>query len=47
VAERLGDSDRAIEAYRYVTAAWRHADAELRPVTAEARAALERLTAEQ
>jgi hypothetical protein len=46
VAERLGDRDRAPEAYRFVAAAWRHADPELQPYVAEARAGLGRLTAE-
>jgi tetratricopeptide (TPR) repeat protein len=46
VAERLGDRDRALEAYRFVVAAWRRPDAELEPYTAEARAGLARLTAE-
>ena len=47
IAEQLGDTSRAIDAHRYVAAVWRHADAELQPFAAEARAALERLTAEQ
>jgi len=47
VAERLDDRPRALEAYRYVTAAWRHADLELQPYVAEARAGLGRLTAER
>jgi eukaryotic-like serine/threonine-protein kinase len=47
VAERLDDHPRALDAYRYVTAAWRHADPELQPYVAEARAGLERLTAER
>jgi serine/threonine-protein kinase len=47
VAERLDDRPRALEAYRYVTAAWLHADPELQPYVAEARAGLERLTAER
>jgi eukaryotic-like serine/threonine-protein kinase len=47
VAEQLDDRHRALEAYRYVTAAWRHADPELQPYVAEARAGLERLTAER
>ncbi len=45
VAERLGDSTRAREAYRYVAAAWQHPDPELGPYPAEARAGLARLTA--
>ena len=46
VAERLGDRDRALEAYRFVAAAWRRPDPELEPYAAEARAGLARLTAE-
>jgi eukaryotic-like serine/threonine-protein kinase len=46
VAERLGDRTRAIESYRYVAAIWRNSDPELQPFVAEARAGLERLTAE-
>ncbi len=47
VAERLKDRDRAIEAHRYVAAAWRHADPELQPYVAEAQEALGRLTTER
>ncbi len=46
VAERLKDRPRALEAYRYVAAAWRHADPELQPYVTEARAGLGRLMAE-
>jgi hypothetical protein len=46
VAERLGDEARALEAYRFVAAPWRHADAELQPFVEEARRALERMRAE-
>jgi len=46
VAERLGDRTRALEAYRFVAAAWRRPDPELQPYAAEARAGLARLTAE-
>ena len=46
LAERLGDRGRALEAYRFVTAAWRRPDPELEPFAAEARAALARLTSE-
>jgi predicted Ser/Thr protein kinase len=46
VAERLNDRPTALEAYRYVAAAWRHADPELEPYVAEAHEALKRLTAE-
>jgi hypothetical protein len=47
VAERLNDRARALDSYRHVTAAWLHADPELQPYVAEARAGLERLTAER
>jgi hypothetical protein len=43
VAERLGDHPTAIKWYRFVADAWRHADPELQPIVAEARAALGRL----
>jgi tetratricopeptide (TPR) repeat protein len=46
VNERLGDRDKAIESYSFVTQSWRQTDPELQPVVAEARAALGRLTAE-
>jgi serine/threonine-protein kinase len=46
VNDRLGNRDRAIESYSFVAQSWRHADPELQPVVAEARAALGRLTAE-
>jgi serine/threonine-protein kinase len=46
VAEQLGDRARAIEAYHYVAEVWRHADTELQPYAAEARAAIARLMAE-
>jgi tetratricopeptide (TPR) repeat protein len=45
VAERLGDSPRAREAYRYVATAWLRPDPELEPYAAQARAGLARLTA--
>ena len=45
-AERLGDRERAIREYQYVADIWRHADPELQPYVAEARAGLQRLTAE-
>jgi eukaryotic-like serine/threonine-protein kinase len=47
VNERLGNRERAIEGYARVVAAWRHADPELQPFVAEARAALARLSGEQ
>ncbi|HEX7337699.1 MAG TPA: hypothetical protein VF252_10865, partial [Gemmatimonadales bacterium] len=43
VAERLGDRATAVHYYQFVLQAWQHADSELRPVAAEARAALGRL----
>ncbi len=46
IAERLGHRERAIDAYRYVAAAWRRPDPELEPYAAEARGGLARLTAE-
>jgi hypothetical protein len=46
VNHRLGNRDKAIEAYSFVAQSWRRADAELQPVVAEARVALSRLTGE-
>jgi serine/threonine-protein kinase len=46
VAERLGRREVAVESYQWVADMWHHADPELQPVVDEARAALERLTAE-
>ena len=46
VAERLGDRETAVKAYTYVAVLWRKADPELQPYVAEARAGLQRLTAE-
>ena len=46
VNERVGRREEAIEAYRFVADLWRHADPELQPYVAEARAGLERLTRE-
>jgi len=46
LAERLGDRPTAINYYRFVAQAWLHADPELQPYVAEARAALQRLTGE-
>ena len=43
VAERLGEREKAIESYRFVTEAWRRADPELQPYVGEAREALARL----
>jgi hypothetical protein len=47
VAERLGRREVAVESYQWVADMWHHADPELQPVVDEARAALERLTAER
>jgi serine/threonine protein kinase/tetratricopeptide (TPR) repeat protein len=46
VAEHLKDRPQALRSYRLVADAWLHADPELRPYAAEARAAIQRLTAE-
>jgi hypothetical protein len=46
LAERLGDDERAIADYGVVVDAWRHADPELQPMVREARAGLQRLSAE-
>ena len=46
VYERLGNRARAIEGYSLVVQAWRSPDPELQPFVAEARKALERLSAE-
>ena len=46
VAERLGQPDRASEAYHHVLVAWQRADPELQRYTEEARAALQRLSGE-
>jgi len=43
LAERLGDRATAIHYYEFAVQAWLHADPELQPVVAEARAALRRL----
>jgi len=43
VAERLGEREKAIESYRFVTEVWRRADPELQPYVTEAREALARL----
>ena len=47
VAERLGDRTTAVHYYQFVLQAWQHADPELQPVVAEARAALARLGEER
>ena len=46
VYERLGQKQKAIAAYEFVAAVWRHADPELQPYVAEAKAAPQRLGAE-
>ena len=46
VNERLGNRTKAVAAYRFVAAVWVHADSQLQPYVAEARAALARLSAE-
>src|SRR5438445_4767214 len=46
VSDRLGNRGREIPAYRFVADVWSHADPELQPYVAEARAALKRLNAE-
>jgi serine/threonine-protein kinase len=47
VAERLGERQKAIDAYSFVTTAWAHADLELQPAVAEARTALRRLAGDR
>src|SRR3989454_1056778 len=47
VNDRLGNRDQEIPAYRFVADVWWHADPELQPYVAEARAALKRLSAER
>jgi serine/threonine-protein kinase len=47
LAERLGDRSTALHYYQFVIQAWQHADPELQPVVAEARAALSRLGEER
>jgi hypothetical protein len=47
VNERLGNRDRALEAYGFVAAVWRHADPELQPIVEEARGGLRRLGGER
>jgi serine/threonine-protein kinase len=46
LAERLGDWPTARKYYGFVAQAWLHADAELRPIVAEAQAGLDRVMAE-
>jgi len=44
IAERMGDRPTATHYYQFVLQAWQHADSELQPFVAEARAALTRLS---
>jgi len=46
VNERLGNKEKAITAYRFVSEVWINADPELQPYVAEAKAALKRLVGE-
>jgi serine/threonine-protein kinase len=46
VNERLGNREAAVDAYQFVADVWRHADPDLQPYVDEAKAGLERLTAE-
>jgi hypothetical protein len=47
LAEKLGDRERAVDAYAYVAAVWRNAEpVQLRDAVTEARAALGRLDAD-
>jgi len=46
LAERLDERGKALKSYQFVIEVWRHADPELQPYVAEARAGLQRLTAE-
>jgi hypothetical protein len=43
IAEQLDERDAALAAYGFVADVWMHADPELQPYAAEARAALQRL----
>jgi eukaryotic-like serine/threonine-protein kinase len=47
VADRLGEREKAIESYRFITEVWRNADPELQPYVAEAHAALRRYAEEE
>jgi len=47
LADRLGDIRTAVHYYQFVAQAWLHADPELQPIVAEARAALQRLGEER
>ena len=46
VNERLGNREVAVDAYQFVADVWRHADPDLQGYVDEAKAGLERLTAE-
>jgi hypothetical protein len=46
LAERLGERELGITLFQRVVDTWRHADPELEPYVAEARAGLQRLTKE-
>ena len=43
LAEKLGERDKAVDSYGYLVRLWRHADADLQPMVAEAKEALQRL----
>ena len=47
LAERLGERETAVRAYRFVASAWIHADPELQPYVTQARRAFERLGADR
>jgi len=47
VGERLGERDRAIQAYAWVAGMWRNADPALQPYVREARDGVARLTGEK
>jgi serine/threonine-protein kinase len=47
VNERLGNREKAMESYSFVTAAWHGADPELEPLVSEAKEGLARLSAER
>jgi len=47
IHERLGQREEAMTKYRFVAAAWRHADPELQPYVDEANAAMRRLSGER
>jgi tetratricopeptide (TPR) repeat protein len=46
IAEGLGERQKAIDSYQFVVDVWRHADPQLQPYVAEARAGLSRLKGE-